>query len=519
MAGEKIEFPGGYTRLTNITGNEKVFVGRGSDGAPFWVLLSDIIAGLVTSNSLTLTLNSYQPKIAGKGLSTNDFTDLLLEKLNSLSSGSGSGSALPSDFWITQNVTGTVETVLNPKYLPYGYDLSPTQHELVSDGIGIKGFANIGQGGGSTTTPLAAPVVSLLGNNTSSQIAIQWAAITNATSYDVYQNGVKIGNTANLNYTITGLTASTQYTFTVKSIPTASGYTASAFSNNLTSSTAAAPTLPKLATPVLSFGTSTVNSNIINWGQIGNATSYTLQYNNGSTWTTIYTGALLTFTHSSLIASTNYSYRVLATASGYTDSDYGTGNKTTAAASGGDNLIASVAANWDFQWGPGTSMSGNTMTFNGTGGSYGQAWGEITAKANSVFIIQAQAPAGFGNGGLLGMDETGNDGNNDVLAGFYWSGSNGHGRFVAVSRGTTYDRAERTPGAGITPMARIRGTGTRVYIEESWDSGTTWVDLVPAVTITQPPTAELFPKTFFSEATTIPNIRYSGLTTRGAWPY
>lgn len=56
---------------------------------------------------------------------------------------------LPGDFWVTQDG----EQVINLKYLPYNTELSPSQFEQVSDGIGVIGFNNIGQGGGSTTQP------------------------------------------------------------------------------------------------------------------------------------------------------------------------------------------------------------------------------------------------------------------------------------------------------------------------------------------------------------------------------
>lgn len=86
---------------------------------------------------------------------------------------------------------------------------------------------------------------------------------------------------------------------------------------------------PKLNTPTISFGTSTTSQNVVNWTSVPNATSYTLQALISSVWTTIYTGALLTYTHGSLASGTAYQYRVKASASGYTDSNYATGTKST----------------------------------------------------------------------------------------------------------------------------------------------------------------------------------------------
>lgn len=99
--------------------------------------------------------------------------------------------------------------------------------------------------------------------------------------------------------------------------------------------------LTPLDTPTMSFGTSTESQNVINWTEVDNATSYTLQVNLASIWTTIYTGALLTFTHTGLEEGTTYQYRVQATGAGYSPSSYGTGSKSTAS-SGGGSLVQTV---------------------------------------------------------------------------------------------------------------------------------------------------------------------------------
>ena len=45
------------------------------------------LSGYVTTDDLTTALNGYVEKVQGKGLSSNDFTDALLEKLNGIASG------------------------------------------------------------------------------------------------------------------------------------------------------------------------------------------------------------------------------------------------------------------------------------------------------------------------------------------------------------------------------------------------------------------------------------------------
>jgi len=97
-----------------------------------------------------------------------------------------------------------------------------------------------------------------------------------------------------------------------------------------------AASLPQLTTPNMTFGTSSTSQNTINWLGVNDATSYTLQRADNSGFsinlTTIYTGALLTYTDTSLTANTLYYYRLKATAPGYTDSGFDTDSKTTAIA-------------------------------------------------------------------------------------------------------------------------------------------------------------------------------------------
>jgi hypothetical protein len=87
------KFSQDYTRLTPLTGGEKVFATRPTDNAPFYILVSDIIAGLVSGSTVDQAIDSamqnYQPKEIGKGLSTEDFTTALKNKLDGLSSGGG----------------------------------------------------------------------------------------------------------------------------------------------------------------------------------------------------------------------------------------------------------------------------------------------------------------------------------------------------------------------------------------------------------------------------------------------
>lgn len=95
----------------------------------------------------------------------------------------------------------------------------------------------------------------------------------------------------------------------------------------------------QLATPGSFLATPASSSQInISWGSVINATGYVLQRATNSIFTTglftlLNNVNLTSYNDTGLDASTTYYYRVLAKASGYTDSGYATGNGTTLGAS------------------------------------------------------------------------------------------------------------------------------------------------------------------------------------------
>jgi chitodextrinase len=75
---------------------------------------------------------------------------------------------------------------------------------------------------GNDTTPPTAPGNLTLVSKTTNSVTMGWTASTDASGievYDIYRNGVYFGytqNFSNLQFTATGLTPNTSYTFTVK---------------------------------------------------------------------------------------------------------------------------------------------------------------------------------------------------------------------------------------------------------------------------------------------------------------
>ncbi|MFB7502933.1 chitinase [Streptomyces broussonetiae] len=75
----------------------------------------------------------------------------------------------------------------------------------------------VGPGGSGTGTgqPPAAPAGLTAGSVTSSSVALSWSAVTGATSYTVYRDGVKSQTVSGTSATVTGLSAATAYSFQV----------------------------------------------------------------------------------------------------------------------------------------------------------------------------------------------------------------------------------------------------------------------------------------------------------------
>ncbi|MEV6191868.1 cellulase family glycosylhydrolase [Streptomyces sp. NPDC051920] len=94
--------------------------------------------------------------------------------------------------------------------------------DTVKDGylasIKAPGFSGGGGGGGDTTAPSAPTGLAVTGTTTSS-VSLSWQASTDdtgVTGYDVYRGTTRAGQVTGTSYTDTGLTAGTQYDYTVR---------------------------------------------------------------------------------------------------------------------------------------------------------------------------------------------------------------------------------------------------------------------------------------------------------------
>ncbi|WP_449435035.1 hypothetical protein [Pedobacter steynii] len=90
--------------------------------------------------------------------------------------------------------------------------------------------------------------------------------------------------------------------------------------------------LEKLATPTISFGTPTGDSVLVKWTLVTNGITYTLQKASDNTFadaTTIFNATGTGFTATGLQPTTQYYFRVKASATGFNASNYSVGNITT----------------------------------------------------------------------------------------------------------------------------------------------------------------------------------------------
>jgi chitinase len=101
------------------------------------------------------------------------------------------------------------------------------QPEFYADDLTLTGPAGSGGGGGGTTAP-AAPTNLTVTGTTSSSVSLSWTAPSGTvTGYYVSRDGGQVANVAGTSATVTGLAASTSYTFTVSAYNSAGQSSAS----------------------------------------------------------------------------------------------------------------------------------------------------------------------------------------------------------------------------------------------------------------------------------------------------
>ncbi|AWM13243.1 secretion protein [Flavobacterium sediminis] len=155
------------------------------------------------------------------------------------------------------------------------YNGIPTSCETFSYGEVEDYTVNLATGAADTTAP-SAPTLSASGT-TQTTTNLSWTASTDnvgVTGYNVYQNGSQIGTTTTAtSYSVTGLTASTTYSFTVKAKDAAGNISAS-------SNTVSVTTSANTVTYCSSQGNNTSDERIaqVVYGSINNSSTGTSGY-------------------------------------------------------------------------------------------------------------------------------------------------------------------------------------------------------------------------------------------------
>ena len=186
-------------------------------------------------------------------------------------------------------------------------------------------------GTGADTIAPTAPTLTASGT-TQTTTNLSWSGATDnvgVTGYDIYQGSTLLGSTASTNYAVSGLSASTAYTFSVKAKDAAGNVSASSNVVSVTTSAAAGDTTAPTAPTNLAASATTQTTTTLSWNASSDnvgVTGYDV-YSNGTLLGNIVgTSANIT----GLTASTTYSFTVYAKdAAGNTSSVSNSVNVTT----------------------------------------------------------------------------------------------------------------------------------------------------------------------------------------------
>ena len=163
------------------------------------------------------------------------------------------------------NVTGTSYTVtgLEAETL-YCFSVSAVRNETESERTS-EACAMTGNLVPSAPSNLVATTVD------ATSIALSWTAGENASGYNVYRDGVKVGDATGVVYVDRNLIQGTQYCYTVKSVR---GLVESEASNQACATTDGVKPTPPVAPTNLTVTALSTSSVKLAWGSVGNASSY-----------------------------------------------------------------------------------------------------------------------------------------------------------------------------------------------------------------------------------------------------
>lgn len=353
--GVSVEFPGrdvpdvsydagvGYAIYDSFDGTGGwIDVGGTSAGAPQWaalVAIADQGRALAGLGTLGTTNNASQVRAAVFAAPSSDFHDITVGSTEYESAGPG-------------------------------YDLAtglgtPVANQLISYLASYNGSGTTtGGGGGTTTTAPSAPTNFTASAVSTSQINLSWTDSSGATGYKVYEleNGSAVlidtlGSTAT-SVSVTGLSASTSYSFEVSAYNSAGAGTTAWDS----ATTQAAATTNKITAPTnVSVVATSSTTATLSWSAVSGATGYYV-YERTNSGSVVGIGS---------VSSTTTSVTISGLTAGATESFFVDAyNATSAASSGWVSVVMPKAATLTAPTNvTATATSSTTGTLSWTGSS------------------------------------------------------------------------------------------------------------------------------------------------------
>jgi len=238
-------------------------------------------------------------------------------------------------------------------------------------GSGMSWTSQGACGGATCAAAPGAPTGLSASGTTSTSTNLSWSAVTppancTITSYTIFRGGTSIGTATGTTFAVTGLTASTTYSFTV-SATDSFGAGGQSTAVSVTTASASCATKPSAPTGLSASGTTSTGTNL-SWTAVSAPTGCSISgYTVYKAGTAIGTATGTTFAVTGLTASTTYSFTVAAIDAAGTGTASSALSVTTSA---GASCTATPSAP------TGLAASGTTSS------STSLSWSAVTAPAN-----------------------------------------------------------------------------------------------------------------------------------------
>jgi len=307
------------------------------------------IPGLTAGSSYTVRLDFCEYAATAAGQRTFNVSingTQVLTNFDIFAAAGGEFIANAQSFTATANTSGQIviafTTVVN-NVLVAGIEVTP--------------------GGATCSANPAAPTGLAASSTSSTATSLSWTAVTppsgcSISGYTVYKNGTSIGTATGTTFSVTGLTASTTYSFTVAATD-ANGTGSQSAALSVTTTAAGCSVAPVAPTGLAASGTTSTSTNL-SWGAVTPPANCGISgykvFQNGTLITVVSSGT--TFAVTGLSPSTTYSFTVGAFDAFGTGPSSAALNVTTSAATGCTGIAA---------WNPNSVAYavGNLVTYNG----------------------------------------------------------------------------------------------------------------------------------------------------------